>query len=147
VSPDPLVHRAPLRSRRDDIDPAATLERALTLGLCGFGDAVDAADIPRWEARIERFAAVPEGSFVWTRDGDGLFRLGRIDGPYRHDTSAAARAVDLVHVRDCTWAPTQFIERDTPPAVVATFERGGRNFQRIHDDAVGQQTLERWPDD
>ena len=66
------VYRAPMRSRRDDIDVAATIERALKLGLCGFGEAANDSRIAR---RVERFADVEQGSFVWTRDPDGLYWL------------------------------------------------------------------------
>ena len=131
------VYRAPLRSRRDDIDPAATLARALRLGLCGFGD--DAPD-----RRVARFAAVEDGSLVWTRDFDGLFWLGRLEGPLRYDDTAEAVAVDLVHVRPCTWRSPPVTESAAPPAVVATFGRGGRNFQQIHDPAVGPLSDQLW---
>lgn len=127
------VYRAPLRSRRDDVDPAATLARALRLGLCGFGS--DAT-----ERRVERFAAVEDGALVWTRDADGLFWLGRLGGPVRYDDTAEAVAVDLIHVRPCTWCARPVTESTAPPAVVATFRRGGRNFQRIHDADVGSQS-------
>lgn len=152
------VYRAPLRSRRDDIDPGLTQARALAEGVCGFGGALDPAPAdldtalrlaaeqydPRVSARIERFAGIAPGALVWTRDADGLFWLGRLDGPWRYDSSAEAQSVDLVHVRDCTWRATPFTERDVPAAVVATFARGGRNVQRIHDDAVGRESQRLW---
>lgn len=128
------VYRAPMRSRRDDIDPAATVARALQLGVCGFGVAP--------ENRVQRFAAIENGALVWTRDGDSLFRLGRLDGPYRYDPQGAA--VDLLHVRPCTWVPRPFTESVTPAAVVATFGRGGRNFQQIHHPAVGAESQALW---
>lgn len=134
-----FVYRAPLRSRCDDIDPQSTLERALSLGLCGFGDRGHGSQLAR---RVERFAELPDGSFVWTRDSDGLYWLGRIGGPYFYD--ADGEGVDLVHVRPCRWLETPFIESACPPAVVATFGRGGRNFQRIRDECVGEQTLLLW---
>lgn len=128
------VYRAPLRSRRDDIDPAATLARALSLGMCGFGEAP--------QNRVRRFAEAEDGSLVWTRDGDGLFWLGQIDGPYSYDPDGAV--VDLVHIRPCTWGPRPFTEAATPAAVVATYGRGGRNFQQIHHPAVGAQSQALW---
>ncbi len=87
-----------------------------------------------------------DGSFVWTRDVDGLYRLGRIDGPYRYDSSAAALAVDLVHVRPCTWLAEAMTEAGVPAAVIATFARGGRNFQQTHDEAAELQTARIWSD-
>ncbi len=130
-----------MRSRRDDIDVAATIERALKLGLCGFGEAANDSRIAR---RVERFADVEQGSFVWTRDPDGLYWLGRISGPYFYDSSDDAAAVDLVHVRECDWLPKPFLEPAVPAAVVATFRRGGRNFQQTHDSTVGAESLRIW---
>lgn len=96
--------------------------------------------------RVDRFGAVADGSFVWTRDPDGLFWLGRITGPYFLDDDADAVAVDLVHVRPCDWLDEPFVEPDVPAAVIATFGRGGRNFQRTHDSSVSQETQQLWDD-
>ena len=134
-----FVYRAPLRSRSDDVDPRLAVERALSSGLCGFGDRGHGSQLAR---RVVRFAEVPDGSFVWTRDSDGLYWLGRIDGPYFYDDGGAD--VDLVHVRPCRWQDAPVIESVCPAAVVATFGRGGRNFQQIHDDGVGEQTARLW---
>ncbi|MDZ4270797.1 MAG: GAF domain-containing protein, partial [Mycobacterium sp.] len=110
------VYRAPLRSRSDDVDPRETFDRAHALGLCGFGDDRDPVRLDR---RVERFAEVADGSFVWARDSDGLYRLGRIAGPYFYD--ASGESVDLVHVRRCRWLATPIVESAAPPAVIATF--------------------------
>jgi hypothetical protein len=136
------VYRAPMRSRRPDIDHGATIGRARALNLCGFGDSGSSAD--RLARRIERFRDVDRGSFVWTRDPDGLYWLGRITGPYFHDTDAAADAVDLVHVRECRWLTEPLLEPTVPAAVVATFRRGGRNFQQTHDPSVGAESQRLW---
>lgn len=130
-----------MRSRRDDIDPQAAIDRALALRLVGFGDAGFGERLAR---RIDRFAAAASGSFVWTRDADGLFWLGRIDGPYHRDDDAVAVAVDLVHVRSCRWLTEPLLESATPPAVLATYARGGRNFQQTHSPDVGPQTQWIW---
>ncbi|MEO3758558.1 GAF domain-containing protein [Mycobacterium sp. B14F4] len=135
------VYRAPMRSRDDRIDAAAAVERALRLGLVGFGDAETGDRLSR---RIARFARVDDGAFVWTRDGDGFYWLGRIAGPYRRDDADAAAVVDLVHVRPCRWLAEPVGEPDIPAAVVAMFDRGGRNFQRTHSPDVGAQTARVW---
>lgn len=134
-----LVYRAPMRSRRDDVDPQLAIDRAQSLGLCGFGGDRDPERLAR---RVERFAEVPTGSFVWNRDSDGLYWLGRLDGPYYYD--ADGETVDLVHVRPCLWLTEPILESRTPAAVVATFGRGGRNFQQIHDAQVGAESLRLW---
>ena len=130
-----------MRSRRDAVDPQAAIDRALATGVVGFGDAGFDERLAR---RVERFADVADGSFVWTRDADGLFWLGRIEGPYRRDDDAAAVAVDLVHVRPCRWLTEPLVESHTPAAVLATFGRGGRNFQQTHSPDVGPQTERLW---
>jgi hypothetical protein len=131
-----------MRSRRDDIDFGATIERALSRGLCGFGGLGVADD--RLARRVERFREVDDNSFVWTRDPDGLYWLGRIEGPYFYDADDAAKAVDLIHVRECDWLSTPLLEPSVPAAVVATFRRGGRNFQQTHDPTVGVDSERVW---
>jgi hypothetical protein len=147
-----------MRSRRDDVPPESSIRRGLSRGVCGFGGVLDvppddldtavrlAAD--RYgdglARRIARFADVPDGAFAWTRDTDGLFWLGRLRGPWFYDTDADATAVDLVHVRRCDWQHRPVPPTKAPPAVLATFARGGRNFQRIHDDGVGAASLRIW---
>jgi hypothetical protein len=42
-------------------------------------------------------------------------------------------------VRECRWLATPFLERKVPAAVVATFRRGGRNFQQTNDLTVGAE--------
>ena len=135
------VYRAPMRSRDDAVDMQATIDRALRVGLVGFGCA---GGDERLSRRVDRFAAVADGAYVWTRDADGRYWLGRIAGPYARDSSAAAAAVDLVHVRPCRWLSAPVDESQVPAAVVATFGRGGRNFQRTHAPEVRAQTARVW---
>lgn len=139
------VYRAPMLSRDDAVAAFAAVERALELGWCGMGGRLDPAPQSldqavslarrqhddRLARRIGRFAAVPDGAVVWTRDADGLYWRGALAGPYRYDASAAAVEVDLVHVRRCRWESSPATEASIPDAVRATFARGGRNWQRI----------------
>jgi hypothetical protein len=134
------VYRAPMRSRRDDVDRYAAVERALARGLCGMGEATD----ERAARRLRRFADAPDGAFVWTRDVDGLTYLGGLGGRLRHDRSPEATSVDLVHVRDCRWLGAPVPDHELPPAVARTFHRGGRNFQQIHDPEVAPLTVAVW---
>jgi len=135
-----------MRSRRDDVDSAAAVERALRLGVCGVGGrldeapqtleaavaAVEAAHDQRTAHRLARFADAPDGAHVWTRDRDGWYWHGVLDGPWRYDEDAEAHALDLVHVRPCRWDESAVPEPEVPDAVLHTFARGGRNWQRIH---------------
>jgi len=138
------VHRAPMRSRDDAVDPVLALERAFALGVVGMGGRLarppgslaealaelSAAD-ERAARRLERFAALAEGEEVWTRDVDGQYRHGVITGPWRYDAAPGAWVADLVHVRAARWDDEALDEVAAPAAVVATFARGGRNLQRI----------------
>lgn len=123
------VYRAPMRARDRD-EPGAPY--GLASGLVGIGAARD--------RQVERFGDVPAGSFVWTRDPDGAFFLGRIDGPLREVDGDAG----IVWARDCTWQDRPFAELEVPAGVAATFARGGRNFQQIHADGIEDQTAALW---
>ena len=67
---------------------------------------------------------------------------GASPGPNFYDTGG--ESVDLVHVRRCVWREHPVLESQAPAAVVATFGRGGRNFQQIHDDHVGAASERLW---
>lgn len=123
------VYRAPMRARDRD-DPGAPF--GLAHDLVGIGAAR--------ERQVERFGAVPEGSFVWTRDPDGAYFLGRIRGELREVDSD----VGIVWARDCAWLDRPFAELEVPAGVAATFARGGRNFQQIHADGIEAQTAAVW---
>ncbi|MET1036706.1 MAG: GAF domain-containing protein [Aeromicrobium sp.] len=127
-----------MRSRRDDVDHAAAVDRALRVGVVGMGEATD----DRAERRLERLVAAPEGAFVWTRRPDGAVHVGRVTGPWRHDDAGAD--VDLVNVRDCDWIAEPVDRALVPAAVAQTFARGGRNFQQIHPGDVEAQTAAVW---
>ncbi|WP_432950919.1 GAF domain-containing protein [Kribbella sp. CA-253562] len=153
-----LVHRAPMRSRRDDVPEGLAVDRALELSVCGLGGALIPPPRTLDEAveglattyddraarRLRRFAEVSDGAFVWTRESDGVYRLGRLAGPWDYDASPGAAAADLVHVRPCAWARTAFAENDVSAATAYSFSRGGRNFQRIRDPRVEPATLALW---
>jgi len=128
-----------MRSRRDDVDPRLAVERALELGLCGMGTTDDV----RAESRLDRFAAAPEGTYVWTRGPDG-FHLGRLTGPCRRDDSVAAVTADLVHVRPCEWIDEPVDGALVPEQVSYAFARGGRNLQRIGTPGAGEATQAAW---
>ncbi|HEX6460458.1 MAG TPA: hypothetical protein VF032_16170 [Thermoleophilaceae bacterium] len=42
------------------------------------------------------------------------------------------------------WLARPFGEDEVPPAVSATFARGGRNLQRMHDAAAERRTADLW---
>jgi hypothetical protein len=134
------IYRAPMRARDLDVPAGAGAQYGLARGVVGIGW-VGGEKAAR--AR-QRFAAVPCGVFVWTRDRAGEYHLGRIVGPMREDPSPAARELGLVYVRDTTWLPRSFNETEVPLAIAKTFARGGRNFQRTHDRDAERITSEIW---
>lgn len=131
-----------MRSRLDDIDPAAAVEWALTAGFVGVGERGTPQEDDRIRARLRRFADVDDGSFVWTRDGEGMLFVGRITGPLRQEAEGAM--FDLGQVRPCRWWHSPVETASAPPAVRASFDRGGRNFQRIRAEGVELQTSRLW---
>jgi hypothetical protein len=138
---DPVrIYRAPMRARDLDVPAGAGAEYGLAIGVVGIGSGAG----EKAARALDRFATLPSGVFVWTRDGAGNYHLGRIAGAVREDRSPAALAVGIVHVRDATWLPRAFNESEVPPAVAQTFARGGRNFQRTHDDQAERMTAEIW---
>jgi hypothetical protein len=130
------VFRAPMRARGHDALPGVGADHGVAHGVVGIGDTA--------EARISRFAEVSNGAFVWTRDTDGMYWVGRIAGPLRPAGPTAREVAGLTHVRAADWLDRPFGEHDVPVAVAATFARGGRNFQRTHGDAVERRTAEIW---
>lgn len=118
------------RDRESPVGEGAAF--GLARGVVGIGDTL--------ARRVERLASLPYGVFVWTRDADGWFHLGRVAGPYRLE----ANDVGIVHVRPCTWLDAPFPPDAVPAAVAASFARGGRNLQQIHGGSVEARTQECW---
>jgi predicted Mrr-cat superfamily restriction endonuclease len=146
-----------MRARELDAPRDAGALFGLERGLVGIGDVLnpppcdldqalaraDAAYGAKAARMLRRFAALPDRTLVWTSTG-GQFHLGRISGPWRYDTSAAAAAVGIHHVRPTDWLATAFGADEIPAAVAATFARGGRNLQRIRDADAERVTARLW---
>jgi hypothetical protein len=131
-----------MRARDVDLPPGAGAEYGIGLGVVGIGSGRG----DRAARMLHRFASVPDGVFVWTRDRVGAYHLGRVRGPMNEDRSPEARTVGIVHVRPTAWLQRAFGEGEVPSGVAATFARGGRNFQRIHDEEAERLTAELWSD-
>jgi hypothetical protein len=158
MSAPPPIYRAPMRARDRDAPPGAGAAFGLAHGLVGTGDALDVVPATIDEAvaaatdrhgekagrMLRRFAAVPDGAFVWTREADGTYRLGRIDGPWRYVDTLAAREVGIHHVRPAAWLDRPFGEDEVPAGVAFTYARGGRNLQRTHDEDAERETAALW---
>jgi hypothetical protein len=147
-----------MRSRVAAVGPGEGADVALAGGVVGIGERVEPSPTTVAAAvlaltmehgekagrMLHRFAELPDGGFVWTRQSDGLYRLGCIAGAWRYDDSQPARTVGIHHVRPAVWSSHRFSDEAAPAAVVQTFARGGRNFQRIHDRLGELQTQRSW---
>lgn len=152
------IFRAPMRSRQLDLPPGVGAAFGLRHAVCGIGgvlvpppetlaEAIVATadrDGERAARRLQRFAAVADGAYVWTRDDHERYRLGRLAGPWRYDAGPAATAVGIHHLRPAVWSPASWGEDEVPLAVAVTFGRGGRNFQRTHDADAERETAALW---
>jgi hypothetical protein len=134
------IYRAPMRARDIDVPPGAGAEHGLAQGVVGIGPGRG----DKAERMTHRFATLPDGVFVWTRDRAGKYHLGRIAGPMREERSAEGRAVGIRYVRPAEWLDHPFREEDVPAAVARTFARGGRNLQRTHDAEAERQSAALW---
>jgi hypothetical protein len=147
-----------MRSREREVTPYEGARFGVERGVVGIGEPLEvdpveieeAAEItavtygPKAARMLRRFASLPEQTLVWTRTDDDAYRLGRIAGSWRWDGSTAARAVGIHNVRDTQWMPRTFSGDEVPAAVVATFDRGGRNLQRTHDHEAERRSEELW---
>lgn len=152
------VFRAPMRSRSVDTGEFEGALHGVRDSLVGIGEPLPAVPGDLSEAvlmsvsehgeksarMLTRFAELPDGAFVWTMTGTDEYRLGRIAGPWRYDDSEDARRTGIHQARPVHWHPDAFHGFEIPPAVGATFRRGGRNFQRIRDDGVDSATSSLW---
>lgn len=129
-----------MRARDLDVAQGAGAEYGLGCGVVGIGPGRG----EKAARMVHRFAMVPAGAFVWTRDRAGAYHLGQIAGDLREDRSPGAVAVGIVHVRDTRWLDCAVPEAEVPPAVARTFARGGRNFQRTHDREAERMTAALW---
>ena len=70
----------------------------------------------------------------WTRDWDGNYYLGRIEGDWEYRSTTDYRDADIVNVRPCTWFPTGGV--DSVPGKVLNSFRAGRTVQAVDDETV-----------
>jgi KTSC domain-containing protein len=150
-----------MRARDRELPPGLGAEHGVACGLVGIGDALPVAPATLGAAiaaaaeahgdkaarMLDAFAELSDGAFVWTHVTDGTYRLGRIAGPWRYDDSPAAHAVGIHHVRPAQWLDRRLVEDEVPGAVAHTFARGGRNFQRVHDEPAERRTAALWDED
>jgi hypothetical protein len=154
-----------LRSLKDGVDHARQVAYCVDGGRVGIGwgiealpdgasldevtAAIRAKDEPGWGSQaastVRLFgeeAAV--GDFVWTRDLEGRFRLGRISGRYRYENSVAAKELDTHQVRAAEWAPTPLGDLEVPGAVIRAFSGTSTSFSHIWNPGARTYTAWLW---
>ena len=74
------------------------------------------------------------GDLCWTRDWEGNYFLGRIEGNWEYRSAPEYVAADVVNVRRCCWVRTGTV--DSVPGKVLNSFRAGRTIQAVHDKTV-----------
>lgn len=86
------------------------------------------------------FACYPKvGDFIWARNADGIYYLGKITSDWYYDASPEATAMDIPNQRRCEWVEIG-AEDNVPGKVIASF-RPRRAFQAIYGEAAQAASL------
>lgn len=100
---------------------------------------------------LRRFATeVQPGDFIWTRDTNGNYRLGKFrEGPWEYlnpKEYPAVKAVDLQQQRKVRWLKHEFPASEVPGAVIRNFVGRTSSFQRIKSEDARDYTQQvLWP--
>ena len=152
------IYRAPMRARSFDSGLFQGARLGTERGIVGIGEplretpetldqairALAAKHSEKSARMLSRFAGLPEGTLVWTRTDEDVFRLGELSGPWWYDDSEAAGRTGIHQVRSAIWIPGAFDPESVPPAVLETFRRGGKNLQRIRDEDAEVASNRLW---
>lgn len=159
----PVIWRTKLRSLKEGVVHTDQVAYCIDGGRVGIGwglegtrsgtsltrvvAAIRAKDEPGWGDRaadtVRRFGEeAAKGDFIWTRDLEGRFRLGRITGDYRYDNSPIAKKLDTHQVRKAKWGRRALGDLEVPGAVVRAFSGISTSFSRIRDP--GARTYTAW---
>lgn len=84
-----------------------------------------------WPAANAIHNRMEVGDLCWTRDWDGRYFLGRVEGPWKYCTTEEHISTDVVNVRPCRWF--YIGTDDAVPGKVLNSFRTGRTLQAVHD--------------
>ena len=70
----------------------------------------------------------------WTRDWDGSYYIGKIEGYWEYRSTAEYSSADIVNVRPCRWFRTGGV--DSVPGKVLNSFRATRTVQAVYDETV-----------
>ena len=116
-------------------------------------NAVSVDTTPRWgrsaASQIRAFGEeVSPGDFIWSRDVEGKYLLGKFaaDGGWEFQTGARNHRLDLHQLRPVSWARRRLEPDEAPGSVVRSFSGYTRAFQRIHQGGIAEATRDfYWP--
>jgi hypothetical protein len=159
----PTIWRTKMRSLKPSVNHKIQAAHNFDHGIVGIGWGVEelpsGASLQEVFARIgsqpgwtksavytvRRFAEDAEvGDYVWTRDPQGRFRLGRITGPYRYENSELAALTDTHQVRDCEWSDQPLGDLEVPGGVIRGFVGTSTSFSRLLDKGARTYTAWLW---
>jgi hypothetical protein len=112
-------------------------------------DAIRAKTDPGWNPTgptiVRRLAEdVQDGDLIWTRDRQGFYWLGHIEGPWRYDSGELAWRWDVNNIRPCTWLSQPLRDFEIPGAVVRNFAGVGQTLRRIRNEPAVRVTEMLW---
>ena len=74
------------------------------------------------------------GDLCWTRDHDGTYYLGRVNGDWVYASDLDYLAADVVNIRSCEWYKVGTV--DVVPGKVVNSYISGSTVQRVLDDNI-----------
>jgi hypothetical protein len=92
----------------------------------------------RANSNVRRFHDAAVGTLLWTRQRNGNYWLGVVEGEWEYRDEQQARDLDLFNVRPTRWEQVG-TEGKVPGRVVNAF-RSRWTLQKIHDDAAREYT-------
>ena len=88
-----------------------------------------------WQAAINAICyGLQPGHLVWTRDGQGNYYLGRIEGDWQYQDAQSNLDADMLNIRPCIWHKVG--TADAVPGKVASSFFSRRTLQHIYDEPV-----------
>ena len=94
----------------------------------------DHDDTSWWPAMNAIGNRMDVNDLCWTRDYDGQYYLGRVDGAWKYIATPEHSAADIVNVRACKWVLVGTV--DFVPGKVVNSFRTGRTVQAVNGDTV-----------
>lgn len=82
------------------------------------------------------------GDLCWTRDRNGNYYIGRIEGDWEYRSTDDYRNADVVNIRPCKWFRTGGV--DSAPGKVLNSFRAPRAVQKVRDRAGTVTLYSQW---